>query len=68
VEEKQRFACPCHGSVYDIRGEVLSPPAPRALDFYRITIENQVVKVDTDRRVKRSTFREDQVVYPGKTA
>ena len=35
VEEDQQFACPCHASVFDITGEVLSPPADRALDMYR---------------------------------
>jgi menaquinol-cytochrome c reductase iron-sulfur subunit len=28
----RRFKCPCHGSVYDVTGEVLAGPAPRALD------------------------------------
>jgi cytochrome b6-f complex iron-sulfur subunit len=62
-DEEKKFACPCHGSVFDIHGEVLSPPAPRALDLYQVFIENDVVKVATDRRIKRSAFKEDQVVY-----
>jgi Rieske Fe-S protein len=33
VSEEKRFMCPCHSSVYDINGDVLSPPAPRALDL-----------------------------------
>ena len=65
-DEEKKFACPCHGSVFDIRGEVLSPPAPRALDLYPVCIENDVVKVAVDRRIKRSAFKEDQVVYPPK--
>ena len=28
----RQFKCPCHGSVYDVTGEVLAGPAPRALD------------------------------------
>ena len=56
------FACPCHASVFDITGQVLSPPAPRPLDLYPVRIENGIVKVDTSRRVRRSTFRFDQVV------
>jgi cytochrome b6-f complex iron-sulfur subunit len=64
VDTEKRFVCPCHGSAFDISGEVLSPPAPRALDIYGLFIENNIVKVDTGRRVKRSVFRADQVVHP----
>jgi cytochrome b6-f complex iron-sulfur subunit len=31
------FECPCHGSCYDTRGEVVSGPAPRKLSWYRVT-------------------------------
>ena len=31
------FECPCHGSVYNDRGEVLSGPAPRSLSWYRVS-------------------------------
>jgi len=66
VEKEKRFACPCHASAFDIRGVVISPPAPRALDIYRVFIENNVVKVDTKKQIKRSGFRADQVVYAKK--
>jgi cytochrome b6-f complex iron-sulfur subunit len=62
--KEEKFVCPCHSSIYDIRGEVVSPPAPRALDMYRVSIENNVVKVDISKPIKRSQFRKDQVVYP----
>ena len=65
VKEK-RFACPCHASAFDIKGEVINPPAPRPLDLYRLFIENNIVKVDTGKRIKRSGFRADQVVYAKK--
>ena len=29
--DQQRFFCPCHGSIYDIYGNVLGGPAPRTL-------------------------------------
>jgi cytochrome b6-f complex iron-sulfur subunit len=64
VEDDKCFACPCHGSSFDITGNVLHAPAPRALDLFPVTIENNVVKVDTARRVKRSEFRTAQVTYP----
>lgn len=65
-DKEMRFACPCHGSAFDIRGEVINPPAPRALDIYHLYIENNVVKVDTGKRIKRSGFRAEQVVYAKK--
>jgi cytochrome b6-f complex iron-sulfur subunit len=30
------FECPCHGSCYNQKGEVLSGPAPRDLLWYRV--------------------------------
>lgn len=56
-----RFVCPCHSSAYDIRGDVISPPAPRALDVYAVRIENGIVKVDISRSQKRTSFRPEQV-------
>ncbi len=68
VAEENKFACPCHASAFDITGNVISPPAPRALDFYAVTIENDMVKVDTSRPIKRSEFKAEQVVYAKKNA
>ncbi len=67
VSGKNRFICPCHSSEFDIRGEVINPPAPRALDLYPIVIENNVLKVDTSNLRKRSEFAADQVTYPKMT-
>jgi cytochrome b6-f complex iron-sulfur subunit len=46
-ETDRKFACPCHASSFDETGGVLSAPAPRPLDLYRVTIADGVVKVDT---------------------
>ncbi len=62
-EDKQRFICPCHSSAFDIRGEVLNPPAARALDYYPVIIENGLVKVDVGTLKERNTFRKDQLEY-----
>jgi len=59
--DEHRFVCPCHASSFDIRGEVLSPPAPRALDLHPVRIENGVVKVDTSTTIARTAFDESQV-------
>jgi cytochrome b6-f complex iron-sulfur subunit len=64
VEDQGQFICPCHASAFDIRGEVISPPAPRALDLFEVRIENGIVHVDTSRRIRRSTFAAEQVTYP----
>ena len=64
VVEENKFICPCHGSSFDITGSVISPPAPRALDMYSVIIENDIVKVDTSKPIKRGEFRSEQVTYP----
>jgi cytochrome b6-f complex iron-sulfur subunit len=63
IEKEMKFACPCHGSTFDITGKVIDAPAPRALDLYPITIENKIIKVDTRKPIKRSTFSAGQVTY-----
>lgn len=67
VSGENKFICPCHSSAFDIRGNVISPPAPRALDLHPVVIENEVLKVDTGTRTKRSGFAADQVTYPKNT-
>jgi len=57
------FMCPCHASAFDARGDVLNPPAPRALDLFPITIEEGIIKVDTGTVIQRDKFDPSQVVY-----
>ena len=64
VSGENRFICPCHSSVFDINGDVVDPPAPRALDLFEINIENNLVNVDTAKRTKRAAFEPNQAVYP----
>ena len=64
VEEENRFVCPCHSSAFDIRGEVINPPAPRALDIFEVRIENRIVKVNTANVRRRSAFDSRQVARP----
>ena len=35
-KSSEGFACPCHGSCYNLAGEVLSGPAPRDLAWFRV--------------------------------
>jgi cytochrome b6-f complex iron-sulfur subunit len=65
-EKERKFLCPCHASAFDITGSVTAAPASRALDIFSITIENNIVKVDTSERTRRSTFQREQVKYPPK--
>ena len=58
--EDQQFVCPCHASVYDMRGDVVRSPASRALDYFPVIIENDIVKVNTARAMKRNQFQVSQ--------
>jgi cytochrome b6-f complex iron-sulfur subunit len=60
-EASGRFACPSHASAFDLRGEVLAPPAPRPLDLFAVRVENGIVKVDVSAPIRRSAFDASQV-------
>lgn len=64
IEEERRFSCPCHSSAFDIRGNVIHSPATRALDLFKIRIENNIVYVNTGNLIKRSGFRKEHVTHP----
>lgn len=43
------FECPCHGSCYSDTGDVLSGPAPTALEWYRVgKAPDGMIVVDLD--------------------
>ncbi len=56
AEAEDQFHCPCHGSLYDKKGEVLGGPAPRPLDIFPVTIKDGEVFVDTGRPIQRASF------------
>ncbi len=62
-ESEEKFICPCHSSVFEMNGNVVSPPAPRALDLLPIIIENGIVKVNPNKPSKRKRFSHSQSTY-----
>lgn len=64
LEDKKQFECPCHASVFDITGRVISAPAPRALDLHPISFERGEIVINISTTIKRSDFIADQLVYP----
>ena len=66
IEKEKKFLCPCHASAFDITGNVINSPATRSLDIFPVIIENNIVRVDTGKRIKRGNFDPKQVIYPPK--
>lgn len=62
---KNKFFCPCHASSFDMQGNVLTSPAPRALDSLPVTIENGHIMVNVSQPIKRKHFDKNQLVYAG---
>ena len=62
-EKANEFICPCHSSKFDITGDVINPPAPRALDVYEIYINEGRIFVNLNEKTKRSEFEKSQLTY-----
>ncbi len=56
AKDEGGFTGPCHGSVFDERGDVLAGPAPRGLPWFELTMspEGQLV-VDRSRAIEPGT-------------
>lgn len=64
VVERAQFECPCHASIFDLTGNVIQSPAPRALDLFPITLSHNRVMIDTGKPVRRSVYSAEQLFYP----
>jgi cytochrome b6-f complex iron-sulfur subunit len=63
-EGEGEFLCPCHSSIFNIVGEVVSGPAPRPMDMFPIEILEGEVVVDTGQVIERQQFDTSQLYYP----
>ncbi len=59
-EQEDQFHCPCHGSLYNRKGEVLGGPAPRPLDIFPISNEGGTLVVDTGKQTQRKAYDASQ--------
>jgi len=54
-QSDQRFHCPCHGSIFAADGTVQHGPAPRALDWFEVTLARDgKLLIDKDKVVPPS--------------
>ena len=53
----QGYHCPCHGSMFDDQGSVKSGPAPRALEWFSVTLskDNRLL-VNKSQRVNAEKY------------
>ena len=49
------FECPCHGSKFALNGDVVKGPAPRALDWLKVSVANGSATVDEGTTVPQGT-------------
>jgi Rieske Fe-S protein len=44
IEKDKRIECPCHGSQYDLKGNVIKGPAPKSLQTHVAELDgNQII-------------------------
>jgi cytochrome b6-f complex iron-sulfur subunit len=56
------FRCPCHGSTYNRTGQIVFGPAPRPMDYMKITNEGGKLSVDTGSIKRRDKWDPSQAL------
>ena len=51
IPTEKRFICPCHSSTFERDSQYVRGPAPRNLDQFRVSVDNDNVMVNTGQRV-----------------
>jgi len=57
-----RFHCPCHGSIYDRTGQIISGPAPRPLDTFALSVVGGKLTANTGDITQRKHWLPDQAL------
>lgn len=60
---KGKFYCPCHAASFDHNGESEATVAPRALDTFKVFLEDGLIKVDTSQVQMREHHLAEHIVY-----